>query len=43
MDWAEMLERMYLRWCQAQGYSSRILDRNAGAVPRSVVLKHALG
>ncbi|KAK9847175.1 hypothetical protein WJX84_001546, partial [Apatococcus fuscideae] len=30
MDWAEMLERMYLRWCQAQGYPARILDRNPG-------------
>ena len=30
MDWAEMLERMYLRWSQAQGYSTRILDRNTG-------------
>ncbi len=31
MDWTEMLERMYLRWCQVQGYSTRILDRNTGA------------
>jgi len=30
MDWAEMLERMYTRWAQAMGYSTRTLDRAAG-------------
>lgn len=29
-DWAEMLERMYLRWCANQGYRTRVLDRQAG-------------
>jgi peptide chain release factor 2 len=31
-DWAEMLERMYLRWAERQGYSTRILDRAQGEV-----------
>ncbi|KAG2444302.1 hypothetical protein HXX76_001059 [Chlamydomonas incerta] len=30
MDWAEMLERMYLRWAEASGYSVAVLDRAAG-------------
>ena len=25
-DWAEMLLRMYLRWAEMNGYSSRIID-----------------
>lgn len=29
-DWAEMLERMYLRWCQRNGYKVEILDRQLG-------------
>jgi peptide chain release factor 2 len=29
-DWAEMLERMYLRWCEYRGYSSEILDLTEG-------------
>jgi len=29
-DWAEMLLRMYLRWCELQGYSTEILDLQAG-------------
>ncbi len=29
-DWAEMLERMYLRWADQNGFSSEILDRSAG-------------
>ncbi len=29
-DWAEMLERMYLRWADKNGYSAEILDRSAG-------------
>ena len=29
-DWAEMLERMYLRWAERQGYSCRIFDRVPG-------------
>ena len=31
MDWASMLERMYLRWAEAQGHSVSVLDRQAGA------------
>ena len=29
-DWAEMLERMYLRWAESHGYETDILDRTAG-------------
>lgn len=29
-DWAEMLERMYLRWSESRGYKTDILDRTAG-------------
>ena len=28
-DWAEMLLRMYSRWCEAQGYDSEILEAQA--------------
>ncbi len=29
-DWAAMLERMYLRWAEAHGYQTEILDRTEG-------------
>jgi peptide chain release factor 2 len=29
-DWAEMLLRMYLRWCEAHDYQAEILDAQAG-------------
>lgn len=29
-DWAEMLERMYLRWAERHGYETDILDRTVG-------------
>jgi peptide chain release factor 2 len=29
-DWAEMLERMYMRWCVRRGYKSEILDLQPG-------------
>jgi peptide chain release factor 2 len=29
-DWAEMLERMYLRWAERNGYQTEILDRSIG-------------
>jgi peptide chain release factor 2 len=29
-DWAEMLQRMYLRWCQDRGFRTEILDYQAG-------------
>lgn len=28
-DWAEMLERMYIRWAEQSGYKVEIIDRNA--------------
>jgi peptide chain release factor 2 len=30
MDWAEMLERMYLRWAEAGKYKTELIDRSAG-------------
>lgn len=29
-DWAEMLLRMYLRWCERRGYRTEIIDYQAG-------------
>jgi len=29
-DWAQMLERMYVRWAQSKGYSTNILERMTG-------------
>jgi len=29
-DWAEMLLRMYLRWAEAQGYTTELVDQLAG-------------
>ena len=29
-DWAEMLERMYLRWAERKGYQTDILDMTEG-------------
>lgn len=29
-DWAEMLQRMYLRWAEAQGFKTEILDTTLG-------------
>jgi peptide chain release factor 2 len=29
-DWAEMLLRMYLRWCERHGYKTEIIDFQAG-------------
>ena len=29
-DWAEMLLRMYLRWCEAHGYGTEVLDTTEG-------------
>lgn len=29
-DWAEMLLRMYLRWCERKGYKTFLLDRQEG-------------
>ncbi|MBX9879772.1 MAG: peptide chain release factor 2 [Candidatus Obscuribacterales bacterium] len=29
-DWAEMMLRMYLRWCQRKGFKTEVLDQSAG-------------
>ncbi len=29
-DWAEMLQRMYLRWAEKHGYATEVLDTTAG-------------
>jgi peptide chain release factor 2 len=29
-DWAEMLQRMYLRWCELRGFETEILDLTEG-------------
>jgi peptide chain release factor 2 len=31
-DWAQMLLRMYLRWCAARGLEAEVIDSNAGEV-----------
>lgn len=31
-DWAEMLLRMYLRWCEANGFSAELIEASAGEV-----------
>ena len=29
-DWAEMLLRMYLRWCERRGYAAELIEQQAG-------------
>ncbi len=31
-DWAEMLLRMYLRWCEANGFEAELIEASAGEV-----------
>ena len=48
-DWAEMMERMYLRWIEQNGYKAEIIDRSHGdeaglkSVTVSVKGKYAFG
>jgi len=30
MDWAQMLERMYLRWAEQNAYTSKLIERSTG-------------
>ena len=30
MDWAEMIFRMYTRWCEKRGFKARLMDTEAG-------------
>jgi peptide chain release factor 2 len=40
-DWAEMLERMYLRWADKQGFRVTLLERSEGAIAAAVAhLRH---
>ncbi|GIL85819.1 hypothetical protein Vretimale_19550 [Volvox reticuliferus] len=49
MDWAEMLERMYIRWAEQNGHSVRVVDRASGeeaglkSVELEVVGRYAYG
>ncbi len=40
-DWAEMLLRMYLRWCEAHNFKTEIIEASAGEVTglKSVTIK----
>jgi peptide chain release factor 2 len=31
-DWAEMILRMYLRWCEAHGFNAEVIEASAGEV-----------
>jgi peptide chain release factor 2 len=48
-DWAEMLLRMYLRWCERHGFDTQLIDVQAGeeagirSVTLSVAGDHAYG
>ena len=40
MDWAQMLQRMYLRWLNAHGYEAEVIDEQEGeeaGIKRSVI------
>ncbi|GLI70146.1 hypothetical protein VaNZ11_014956 [Volvox africanus] len=49
MDWAEMLERMYIRWAEQNGHGVRVVDRASGeeaglkSVELEVVGRYAYG
>ncbi len=33
-DWAEMLQRMYVRWAEKAGHTTRVVDRQPGGLAR---------
>lgn len=44
-DWAMMLKRMYLRWCDLKGYKTELVDEQPGeevGIKSSVILVHGL-
>lgn len=40
MDWAERLERMYLRWCSQRGFKVTVQERSQGTHLTSAPTTH---
>ena len=44
-DWANMLKRMYIRWCESKNYKVEIIDEQPGeevGIKTSVILVHGI-